>query len=266
MRRVVLLLSFLLCLRCCTGRLLTLRGYEVDSGNLLAPRPARSLDATWGEALSLAGQTAIFSAKYNSEADQAMLSEIRLSGTLPTASEGLELAYDVAHRFRLRQTAYRLRTSLKELGAKVTAATPFIPGGPPALICDGPSITEIELERSIGAVEVRSVFLVQESVLRLTAATEFGGGQISTNVHVPFGPKKGPDIDAEVGLIALVNTGRRIRTSLTNRNRAVIEMIDAQSERGAVWVATACFPISMQMLEAPRRNISLVIRRRWGAK
>lgn len=185
------------------ARGLTLRSYEIGSGNLLDARgrSKHTLDATWGETFKLRGAPTKLLVT-GSQRDQAMLSKMRLSGAIPSPHKSLDLSYAVAHSFPLRQTAYRVHATLTRLGASITAATPFIAGAPPALICDAPSITEVALVRSVGPMQLRSVFSCTEGLLRLNAETELGGGKhrLTAEMDVPLGPKRWQAVEAEVGL------------------------------------------------------------------
>jgi hypothetical protein len=248
------------------GRLMELRGYEIGSGNLLAPqgKGKRTLDATWGEALNLWGQAQRFTATYSSEKDATMIAELRLSGSLPSPHEGLGLSYDVAHRPSLGQCAYKLHARM--LGGRVTAATPFIPAGGPALVCGAPSITELELGHVFGPVIARSTLLCRECLLKLSAATELAGGQrLTADVDVAIGPRRWPVLQAELGCSAKLDAGRRVCATVSNRQHATVELLDARTEPGAVWAVGASFPLIGRAIDAPRKHVALTLRRRWGA-
>lgn len=262
-----LLLLVLLLSHFARGRLLELRGYEVGSGNLLAPqgRGKRTLDATWGEAFNLWGQSQRVTATYSTERDATMIAEVRLSGSLPAPHEAVGLSYDVAHRPRLGQWAYKLHARL--LGGRVTAATPFIPAGGPALVCGAPSVTELELRHAFGPVVARSTLLCREGLLKLDAAAELAGGQrLTADVEVPVGPQRWPVLQVELGYSAQLHAGRRVCATVTNRQRAMFELLDAKSEPGALWVVGTSFPMNGRAVEAPRKHVALTLRRRWGAK
>jgi hypothetical protein len=249
------------------SRLLQLRGYEVGSGNLLAPqgRGKRTLDATWGEALELWGQSQRFTATYNTEQDAMMIAELRLSGTLPSPRQGVGLSYDIAHRPRVGQWAYKLHARL--LGGRVTAATPFVPAGGPALVCGAPSITELELGHAFGPMVVRSTLLCREGQLQLDAATELAGGhRLTADVEVPIGPQRWPVLQAELGYSAQLYAGRRLCATVTNRQRATVELLDARSEPGALWIVGTSFPLDGRAIDAPRKHVALTLRRRWGTR
>jgi len=68
-----------------------------------------------------------------------------------------------------------------------------------------------------------------------------------------------------VGCTTRIGTGRSVRAAFTNRDRATVELLDGQSERGALWTAAAAFPLDVKVFEAPRKHVVLKLRRRWAA-
>ena len=138
--------------------------------------------------------------------------DARVSGDIPLPeSSPIKLAFVLAHKPHLKQAALRLIAN--SCGATLVAATPFVPGGPPALLNVAPSLITIGIERELHAsgmqvdLSVECDFKDQSTTMSVNLPLR--DGRAAVQEMITLGPQQSIEL-ATSFMIALAK-GRTLR-------------------------------------------------------
>lgn len=233
--------------------------HQVTSDDLRAGPKLAALKGTWKKVVEFQGVKALATFTYDRKADENFLKDARLTGIVPTPEQvPVKLQYDAMHQFKAKQTAYKL--TAKSHGAEVVVATPFEEGGPAALVCGRPAVTEVsaahDLELGGTRASLFASYQLQDKAARLAVDVKaVGPGDLGATVEYDVGAEK-PDV--QLSYAADVAPRRNVKATVS-ADGGSLEYMDAAFERsnGAVWIARAAAPFSG---EAPK----ITVRRHWG--